>query len=84
MTLIKTSILSGIATLIKVLTSFLLNTIIAVYIGPAGLAYIGQFQNFSQFVISVATGAIDQGVVKYSAEYKDDINEKIRLLNGSV
>jgi len=79
MTLLKTSILSGISTVIKVITGFFLNKIIAVYVGPAGLAYIGQFQNFSQFVMSFASGAINQGVVKYTAEYKEDIEEKQKL-----
>ncbi len=84
MTLIKTSILSGISTLFKIFTGFFLNKIIAVYVGPAGLAYIGQFQNFIQFVMSFASGAINQGVVKYTAEYKDDINEKRKLWSTAV
>lgn len=84
MTLIKTSILSGISTLIKVITGFFLNKIIAVYVGPVGLAYIGQFQNFSQFIMSFATGAINQGVVKYTAEYKENFEEKRKLWSTAV
>lgn len=84
MTLIKTSILSGIATVIKVITGFILNKIIAVYIGPSGLAYIGQFQNFIQFVMNFATSAISSGVVKYTAEYRDDLIEKRKLWSTAI
>lgn len=69
MTLIKTSILSFIATAIKILAGLVINKAVAVYIGPAGLALIGQFQNFTQLVMTTAQGAINTGVTKYTAEY---------------
>lgn len=79
MTLVKTSILSFIATAIKMLAAIVINKAVAVYIGPSGLALIGQFQNFSQFVMTVAQGAINSGVTKYAAEYgKDD--ERLPIL----
>jgi PST family polysaccharide transporter len=79
MTLIKTSILSFIATAIKMLAGLVINKAVAVYIGPTGLALVGQFQNFSQLVMTVAQGAINSGVTKYTAEYGKD-NEKIPIL----
>ncbi|MFW2043335.1 O-antigen translocase [Acinetobacter sp. ULE_I001] len=72
MNLLKTSVLNGIAVLIKTATMFLLNKILAVYVGPAGYAAIGQFQNFIQMVTAFAGTAINNGVVKYTAEYHDD------------
>lgn len=69
MTLIKTSILSFIATVIKLIAGLVINKAIAVYIGPTGLALIGQFQNFTQLVMTAAQGAINSGVTKYAAEY---------------
>jgi PST family polysaccharide transporter len=79
MTLIKTSILSFIATAIKMVAGLVINKAVAVYIGPAGLALVGQFQNFSQLVMAAAQGAINSGVTKYTAEYGKD-NEKIPIL----
>jgi len=79
MTLIKTSILSFIATAIKMLAALVINKAIAVYIGPAGLALVGQFQNFSQLVMTAAKGAINSGVTKYTAEYGKD-SERIPIL----
>ena len=72
MTLIKTSILSFIATAVKFLAGLVINKAVAVYIGPSGLALVGQFQNFTQLVMTAAQGAINSGVPKYTAEYGKD------------
>lgn len=72
MNLLKTSVLNGVAVLIKTATMFVLNKILAVYVGPAGYAAIGQFQNFIQMVTTFAGTAINNGVVKYTAEYYED------------
>lgn len=72
MNLLNTSILNGIAVLIKTATMFLLNKILAVYVGPAGYAAIGQFQNFIQMLTTFAGSAINTAVIKYTAEYHDD------------
>lgn len=72
MTLIKTSILNGIAVVIKMLTLLGLNKILAIYVGPAGYAALGQFQNAVQMITTLANGAINTGVTKYTAEYHED------------
>lgn len=71
MNLFKTSALNGIAVLIKTATMFLLNKLLAIYVGPTGYAAIGQFQNFIQIVTTFAGGAINTAVVKYTAEYHE-------------
>lgn len=72
MNLLKTSILNGIAVLIKTITGFALNKILAIYVGPAGYATIGQLQNFIQMINGFTGGAISTAVIKYTAEYHDD------------
>lgn len=72
MTLIKTSLLNGIAVVIKMLTLLGLNKILAIYVGPAGYAALGQFQNAVQMITTLASGAINTGVTKYTAEYHQD------------
>lgn len=76
MNLLKTSALNGIAVLIKTATMFILNKILAVYVGPSGYAAIGQFQNFIQIVTSFAGGAINTAVIKYTAQYYEDENRQ--------
>ena len=72
MNLLKTSVLNGVAVLIKTATMFLLNKILAVYVGPSGYAVIGQFQNIIQMITTFAGSAINTAVIKYTAEYYED------------
>lgn len=76
MTLIKTSLLNGIAVVIRLLTLLGINKILAIYVGPAGYAALGQFQNAVQMITTFASGAISTGVTKYTAEYYDDENKQ--------
>lgn len=72
MKLIKTGLLSAIPVGFRVLASLFLNKILAIYVGPSGYAVIGQFQNFVSMLTTLASGAINTGVTKYTAEYFDD------------
>ncbi|PNS12172.1 O-antigen flippase [Mixta theicola] len=69
MNLVRTSILSFIATLVKMIAGLIINKAIALFIGPGGLAVIGQFQNVSTLIQTVAQGGINAGVTKYTAEF---------------
>jgi PST family polysaccharide transporter len=83
MTLVKTSLLNGIAVLIKMLTLFAINKVLAVYVGPSGYAALGQFQNAMTMLTTFANGIVNTGVTKYTAEYKDDV-EKQQALWGTA
>lgn len=72
MNLLQTSVLNGVAVLIKTIILFVLNKILAVYLGPTGYAALGQFQNFIQMVTTFAGSAINTAVIKYTAEYHED------------
>lgn len=77
MSLIKTSLLNSVAVTVRMLTMLGLNKLFAIYVGPAGYAVVGQFQNFVQMVTTFASGAITTGVVKYTSEYNSDgVKEK--------
>ena len=67
MTLIRTSLLNGIAVVIKMLTLLSINKVLAIYVGPVGYAALGQFQNAVQMITTFASGAINTGVTKYTA-----------------
>lgn len=76
MNLLNTSLLNGVAVLIKTATLFLLNKILAVYVGPAGYAAIGQFQNFIQMITAFSGSAINTAIIKYTAEYHEDATKQ--------
>ncbi|PUE35193.1 O-antigen translocase [Limnohabitans sp. Hippo3] len=79
MTLIKTSLLNVIAVGIRMLTLLGINKILAIYVGPAGYAALGQFQNAVQMISTLASGAINTGVTKYTAEYHDNEAEQRKV-----
>ena len=66
------------------LSALVVNKAVAVYVGPSGLAIIGQFQNFSKMLMTVARGAISIGVTKYTAEYRNKDSERLNLLLGTA
>lgn len=68
MKLLQTSLISGIAVSVRIFTAIFLNKIIAVYVGPAGFAVIGQFQSLLSMVTTFASGALNNGVIKLTAE----------------
>ena len=72
MSLLKTSLLNGIAIAVKVSSALILNKILAVYVGPAGYAVIGQFQNAVSIIVSLAGGVAATGVTKATAQHFDD------------
>ena len=76
MTLIKTSLLNGIAVAVRVASSFVLNKILAVYVGPAGYAVIGQFQNVTSIITSLAGNLLTSGVTKMTAQHFDDVEKQ--------
>ena len=69
--IIKVFSLTAVATIVKGLTGFISVKVIAVVIGSSGIAMLGQLTNFSSIVMTLATGGIGNGVVKYVAQYKE-------------
>lgn len=67
---------SSATTAMQMLSGIVLNKILAITVGPAGLALLGQFANFKEMITSLANGAFSQGVTKYIAD-KDINNEYV-------
>lgn len=67
---------TSIATGTQMLAVIIINKILAITIGPSGIALIGQFTNFKDLVINFANGSLGQGVTKYIADPKFE-NKKI-------
>jgi len=59
------------------------NKVVAVYVGPAGVALLGQFSNFTSILLTVSTGGINVGVTKYISEYKNSTAKLNAILNAS-
>ena len=84
MSLVKTTFLSLIATSVKMLSLLVINKVVAVTIGPSGVAMIGQYQNFSQVAMTAAQGGLNQGIIKYTAEYKSEEEKLTQLFSTAI
>ncbi|WP_368900169.1 O-antigen translocase [Mixta calida] len=84
MNLVRTSILSFIATLVKMISGLIINKAVALFIGPGGLAVIGQFQNVSTLIQTAAQGGINAGVTKYTAEYQGEEGSVKQLWSTAI
>ncbi|NEU10000.1 O-antigen translocase [Flavihumibacter sp. R14] len=76
--IIKVFSLTAVSTLVKMFTGFISIKIVASLIGPAGIALLGQLNNFSNIFLTISSGGINTGVTKYIAQYSESRN-KIRL-----
>ncbi|KTD18979.1 O-antigen translocase [Legionella jordanis] len=83
MRLLKTSGLSGVATLLKILTSLLSLKIVSIYTGPEGVAILGQFMALVNIFAVIAGGGISLGVIKYVAEYRLSSSRLISFLGNA-
>lgn len=72
MNFFKTTALNGVSVAIRTVISFVLNKILAIYIGPSGYPLMGQFQNFIQMITTFSGNAINTAIVKYTAEYHQE------------
>jgi len=71
-------------TFIRIASGFVANKVVAMFTGPAGVAIIGQFANFVSIVLTVSNGAINTGVVKYTAEYDESEFKQKKLLSTAL
>ena len=79
MKLVRTTIFSAIITFVRIASGFVAGKIIAIFTGPLGVALIGAFSNFIAIILTFANGAINNGIIKYTAEYDGD-NVKLQTL----
>ena len=70
MTLLKTSALNAAAVVVKILAGIGLNKVLALYIGPAGYALVGQLTNIVSLFGAFTGGVVSTGVTKYTAEFR--------------
>lgn len=73
MTLVRTGVLNGTATAVRIAAAIVLNKVLAVYVGPSGYAVFGQFSNIAGLAGSASGGALGAGVTKYTAEHVADL-----------
>lgn len=79
--LIKVASLNSASVLIKIISGFLTSKAIAIFIGPEGMALIGNLRNFLSSVQSFAILGLYNGVVKYVSEFKNNAIELSKTIS---
>lgn len=69
---------------VRMVLAFISQKVIAVMLGPEGVAVLGNIRNIIPMIESFTTLGIFNGIVKYVAEYKEDKEELHKLFSTTA
>lgn len=70
--LFKISSLNSLSIILKIGIGLVTSKLLAVFVGPSGMALVGNLRNFMSSLETVSTLGFQNGIVKYVAEIKKD------------
>jgi PST family polysaccharide transporter len=73
------TLFTGLQSGVKLIVNYALGKMAAIYLGPAGLGALGQFQSLVLLVQNFSNGAIQNGVIKYLASAKNEEAQRLLL-----
>ncbi|WP_434036728.1 O-antigen translocase [Formosa sp. 4Alg 33] len=79
--LIKVASLNSASVITRIITGFLTSKAIAIYIGPEGLALIGNLRNLVSSAHSFSVLGMYSGIIKYISEFKTNTIELSKTLS---
>ena len=74
---------SAVALAFKFIVGFLLTKLFALFLGPSGLAILGNLKNFTQLLHSYGTLGMQSGIIRFASEWKSQ-PKKIADLVGTL
>lgn len=84
MNLLKTSMLSGVSTLVRIISGLVVTKVVSLFAGPSGLAVIGQLQNIISIIMLVTGDFLKTATTKYTAEYQDQKENKYKIWSSAL
>ena len=79
--LFKITSLNSVSVILKIVIGFISSKVIAIFIGPSGMALVGNLRNFTASIEGIATLGFTNGIVKYVAEKEENQEELKRFLS---
>ncbi len=76
----KITSLNGMSVIIKIFIGLISSKVIAVFIGPSGIALVGNMRNFISSTESISTLGFQNGIVKYVAESEKKPEELKKII----
>ena len=80
----KVSSLNSISVIIKITVGFISSKVLAIFVGPSGMALVGNLRNFITSIESVGTLGFQNGIIKYVSEYENDEVKLKKLLSTII
>jgi PST family polysaccharide transporter len=71
-TLFKVSSLNSISVVLKIGIGIVTSKIIAIFIGPSGMALVGNMRNFVSLAENISTLGFQNGIIRFIASHKKD------------
>ena len=79
--LFKISSLNSFSVIVKIGIGLITSKLLAIFVGPSGMALVGNFRNFTSSLESISTLGFQTGIVKYVAESKDDKSQLQKIIS---
>lgn len=70
--LLSVTFFSGLLTLARMGSGFIIAKVVAIYTGPAGMAMLGQIQSMIVSLNGIVNAPVGSGLVRYTAEYEKE------------
>lgn len=78
--LFKISSLNSLSVILKIGVGLITSKLLAVFVGPSGMALVGNLRNFLTSLESISTLGFQNGIVKYTAENEKNENQLTKII----
>ncbi|WP_169628258.1 O-antigen translocase [Flavobacterium filum] len=73
--------MNSFAIFLRIGFGLVISKVLAIYVGPTGMALVGNLRNFQTSLESFATLGFQNGIVKYTAQFKGDTQQFKKLIS---
>lgn len=78
--LFKISSLNSVSVILKITIGLVTSKLLAVFVGPSGMALVGNLRNFLTSLESISTLGFQNGIIKYTAENGKNENQLKKII----
>src|SRR5690606_9299701 len=73
--------INSVSVLIRMVTGLVSTSVVAKVLGPSGVALLGNLRNFITSLETISVLGLNNGIVKYVAQYNKDENELKKIIS---
>ena len=81
--LFKVTSLNSISVILKIGIGLITSKVLAIFVGPSGMALIGNLRNFLTSLENITTLGFQNGIVKFIVDHKDN-NQELKKIVSTV